>query len=63
MNAIDVDSSVPDIVVDHPQLFELFRELGIDCTCGGKSLRTACFEQRFQPEEVLQQCYSWLQKT
>jgi regulator of cell morphogenesis and NO signaling len=54
---IDVESSVPDIVVDHPVLFELFRDLGIDCTCGGKSLRTACREQRLDPKEILQQCY------
>jgi regulator of cell morphogenesis and NO signaling len=62
MDAIDVDDSVPDIVVDHPELFELFRDLGIDCTCGGKSLRTACRERHLDPENVCQQCHERLQR-
>ncbi|HTI49541.1 MAG TPA: DUF542 domain-containing protein [Planctomycetaceae bacterium] len=53
MDGLDLESSVPDWLIDHPQLFALFRELGIDYSCGGKSLRTACGEKGLNPDEVL----------
>jgi hypothetical protein len=42
MDCVDLDSSVPDWLIEHPGLLALFQELGIDYCCGGKSLRTAC---------------------
>lgn len=56
MDAIDLDSSVPDILIEHPELFELLRALGVECTCGGKSLGTACRERGLDPLQVVQQC-------
>lgn len=53
MSPPDPDSSVPDLLIDHPQLLPLFQSLGIDYCCGGKSLRTACEEQRLRPQDVL----------
>jgi SAM-dependent methyltransferase len=52
-DCMDVDSSVPDWLIEHPGLLPLFQKLGIDYCCGGKSLRTACREQGLDPHEVL----------
>jgi regulator of cell morphogenesis and NO signaling len=56
---VDLDSSVPDWLIEYPALLSLFCELGIDYCCGGKSLRTACREQGLRPEDVLARCESW----
>jgi regulator of cell morphogenesis and NO signaling len=56
---VDLDSSVPDWLIEYPVLLSLFCELGIDYCCGGKSLRTACQEQGLRPEDVLARCESW----
>lgn len=56
MSAIDLDSSVPDCLIDHPELLPLLRKLSIDYSCGGKSLATACREQGLNPQDVLVQC-------
>ena len=56
MNEIDLDASVPDLVVDHPQLLRLFQELGVEFTCGGKSLRTACLARDLNPAIVASRC-------
>jgi len=58
MDVVDLDSSVPDWLIEYPQLLPLFRELGIDYCCGGKSLGTACREQGLDPHHVLAQCRS-----
>ena len=56
MPHLDLDSSVPDWLIDHPQLLPLFKSLGIDYCCGGKSLRGASEEQGLRPEGVWKQC-------
>lgn len=53
MHPLDFDDSVPDWVIEFPQLLSLFQELGIDYCCGGKSLRFACHEQNLNPEIVM----------
>jgi iron-sulfur cluster repair protein YtfE (RIC family) len=58
MDVVDLDSSVPDWLIEHPKLLPLFRELGIDYCCGGKSLDTACRERGLDPRRVLAQCRS-----
>ena len=39
------DSGVIDWVIDYPETLVFFRKLGIDYSCGGKSLEYACREQ------------------
>jgi iron-sulfur cluster repair protein YtfE (RIC family) len=56
MDVVDLDSSVPDWLIEHPHLLPLFRELGIDYCCGGKSLDTAAREQGLDPQYVLSRC-------
>ncbi|MBX3401032.1 MAG: DUF542 domain-containing protein [Gemmataceae bacterium] len=53
MTSCDLDTSVPDWIIEHPETLTVFQELGIDCSCGGKSLVYACRERRFDAEVVL----------
>jgi len=53
MTSCDLETSVPDWVIDHPQTLAVFQELGIDYCCGGKSLEYACREQGHNPATVL----------
>jgi quercetin dioxygenase-like cupin family protein len=49
----DLDTAVPDWVVDHPGSLAIFQELGIDSSCGGKSLGYACRERGLDARAVL----------
>jgi regulator of cell morphogenesis and NO signaling len=53
MSECDLDTSVPDWVIDHPETLAVFQELGIDTCCGGKSLGYECRQQGLDGEEVL----------
>ena len=50
----DLDSSVPDWVIDHPESAAVFDELRIDTCCAGKSLEYLCRQRGVDPEIVLQ---------
>lgn len=61
MISCDLDTSVPDWIIEHPETLAMFRELGIDYCCGGKSLAYACQEQGLDGQAVLlklHQCLS-----
>jgi len=49
----DLASSVPDWVIEYPQAWDLFRALGIECSCGGVSLEYACQQKGLDVEEVM----------
>ena len=53
----DRDTSVPDWVVEHPESLPVFRELGIDYCCGGKSLEYACRERGLAVESVIEKLH------
>lgn len=53
MSGCDLDTSVPDWVVEHPAILPILEELGIDYCCGGKSLGHACREQGHDAAAVL----------
>jgi regulator of cell morphogenesis and NO signaling len=53
MTSCDLDTSVPDWIIEHPQTLAMFQELGIDYSCGGKSLGYACRERGLDAEAVL----------
>ncbi len=53
MSVCDLDTSVADWVIEHPETLAVFQELEIDCTCGGKSLAYACRERGLDAEVVL----------
>jgi len=49
----DLDSPVPDWIIEHPKALAVFQEFGIDYCCGGKSLAFACHEAGVFPSLVL----------
>jgi len=53
MSECDLDTSVPDWVIEHPETLTVFQELGIDYCCGGKSLAFSCRQQGLDAEAVL----------
>ena len=53
MTSCDLDTSVPAWVIEHPETLAVFQELGIDYSCGGKSLAYACRERGLDAEAVL----------
>lgn len=50
---IDLESSVPDWLIEYPDLLPLFEELGIDYSCRGKSLEIPCPERGLDPYVVV----------
>lgn len=42
MEDCDADTSVPDWLIDHPECESVMRRFGLDASCGGQSLATAC---------------------
>jgi len=61
MSNCDLDSSVPDWIIEHPETLAVFQELGIDYCCGGKSLAYACREQRLDAEVVLKKLWEQIE--
>jgi regulator of cell morphogenesis and NO signaling len=51
----DIQSSVPDWLIEFPQLLRLIEQLGLDYSCGGKSLGAAADEAGLDPQAVLEQ--------
>ena len=49
----NLDSSVPDWIIDHPESAVVFTELEIDTSCAGKSLAYLCQQQGLEPSKVL----------
>ena len=60
MSECDLDTPVPDWVIEHPETLAVFQELGIDYCCGGKSLEFACRQQGLDAEAVLAKLLSCL---
>ncbi len=51
----DLDTAVPEWVIEYPRSLPLFQNLGIDYCCGGKSLEAACRERGLDAAAVLKQ--------
>ena len=54
MTSCDLETSVPEWVIEHPESLVVSQELGIDYCCGGKSLEYACRVQGPDPAVVLE---------
>ena len=63
MSDCDLDTSVPDWMIEHPETYAVFQELGIDYCCGGKSLEYACQERRLDEQAVLEKLYQRIEAT
>jgi iron-sulfur cluster repair protein YtfE (RIC family) len=55
MEECGLDTPVPDWVIEHPAALAMFEELGLDYSCGGKSLAYTCEERGVNAHEVLQE--------
>jgi regulator of cell morphogenesis and NO signaling len=53
MSDCDLDSPVPDWIIEHPATLAVFQEFGIDYSCGGKSLAYACRQEGLDDRVVL----------
>ncbi len=53
MTDCSLETSVPDWIIDHPETLLVFQDLGIDYSCGGKSLEFVCQEQGLEEQFVL----------
>ena len=49
----DLDSSLPDWILDVPGADAVFRRWGLDDSCGGKSLEYVCRQAGIDPDVVL----------
>lgn len=56
----DLNTPVPDWIVEHPVVEPLLTELHLDSTCGGKSLGYICIERGYDPAVVLQKLHECL---
>jgi regulator of cell morphogenesis and NO signaling len=56
MQHVDETSSVPDWLIEYPALLAYFEQLGIDYSCGGKSLDVACRKRGLDAVEVIRAC-------
>ncbi|MCO8123890.1 DUF542 domain-containing protein [Stieleria sp. TO1_6] len=50
----DLDTSLPDWIIDYPETTRIFSELGMDCSCAGKSLQYVCHQHGLNPADILQ---------
>ena len=60
MISCDLDTPVPDWIIDHPETLATFQELGIDYSCGGRSLAYACRERGLDAAMVLNELHRCL---
>lgn len=61
MTSCDLDTAVPDWVIEHPETLSVFRDLGIDYCCGGKSLVYASHEQQLDANVALLKLFGCLE--
>lgn len=53
MTLCDLDTSVPDWIIEHPETLAVLPQFGSDDSCGGKSLAWECRERGLDAEAVL----------
>ena len=58
-----LEISVPDWVIEHPEALAVFQKLGIDYSCGGRSLEYACRQQGLDAASILEQLRSVIENT
>ena len=49
----DLDSSLPDWLIDVPASAAVFKRWNLDTSCGGKSLDYICRQSGIDPRQVL----------
>lgn len=51
----DMDSTAHEWMIEYPQTEQVFHQLGIDTSCGGKSVFYLCTQQGIDPDALLAQ--------
>lgn len=49
----DLDTSIPDWIIEYPETTSVFGELELDIDCAGKSLAYVCHQHGLSPPAVL----------
>ena len=62
MSELDLDSSVVDWCIEHPETLPVFERWGIEYCCGGKSLAYACQQRELDPKAILIQLEQAIQR-
>ncbi|OAI53505.1 hypothetical protein AYO47_04675 [Planctomyces sp. SCGC AG-212-M04] len=57
----DLDSSLPDWLIDVPGSAVIFQRYNLDDSCGGKSLEYICRQAGLDPQQVLAELRSLMQ--
>ena len=52
MTECGLETSVPDWLIEHPEILPVLQKLGIGYSCGGKSLEYACEERGLDVNSV-----------
>lgn len=50
----DLNTSIPDWIIDYPETADVFEQLQLDTSCAGKSLDYLCYQRGLCPSVVLQ---------
>lgn len=50
----DLNTSIPDWIIEHPETSSVFAELELDTSCGGKSLEYVATRKGLEPRDVLE---------
>ena len=58
----DLDNTLPEWLMQHPETEQTLIELGLDPTCGGKSLEYQCRQNDFDPYAVLRRLQKVIQE-
>lgn len=59
----DLDSSIPDWIIEYPGTTTVFNEFGLDISCAGKSLAYVCHHQGLSLPDVLRRLQSVVENT
>ena len=59
----DADSSIHDWIIEYPESSTVFRRLGIDISCAGKSLQYVCFQLELNIQDVMKQLHEAIQNS
>ncbi|TWT61424.1 hypothetical protein [Rubinisphaera italica] len=63
MTDCSLESSIPDWIIDHPETIPIFKEMGIDSSCGGKSLEYLCLLQDLDKQFVFSKLVDAIKST
>ncbi|MCM2369686.1 hypothetical protein [Aporhodopirellula aestuarii] len=49
----NLETTIPDWIIEHPETTGVFNEFNLDISCAGKSLQYVCLQHGLNPAEML----------